>query len=410
MANPYEGIPGLDESAAQNERRRQIAEAMFARAQEPAQPFQQSGRMVVPMSWTQGLAKLAEAYFGGRGMRKAEKEDTRLASERERMVGDAMAQFRQGMEGAPAVQLQSVPGTSLGAIPAGPEQKNRAAFNLMMNQAVPENVRQVAGAEMQIRERREDKAEEREWRSEEAAMARKSKEQIEADRVADRETARQSQESFRRDMLAMQQSFSSDQNALNRAAKLEAAQMNIENRRQMKLDEARGKRDEGQRRVSSSLEALSGYYDELSKAGAAIDTEKGGTSNVYARVRASGAGQLVGGALGTEAQSIRNQINQVRPLLLNDIRQATAMGARGLDSNKELEFYLQAATDPARDIQANKAALQVLENAYGLSVGIKGAEESAVKSLATEFSESAPGTSSELASLSDDELKKALGL
>jgi hypothetical protein len=69
------------------------------------------------------------------------------------------------------------------------------------------------------------------------------------------------------------------------------------------------------------------------------------------------------------------------------------MGARGLDSNKELEFYIQAATDPARDIQANRAALQVLENAYGLSSRVKGVSKAQIDALGAEFkgaAESAP--------------------
>ena len=60
------------------------------------------------------------------------------------------------------------------------------------------------------------------------------------------------------------------------------------------------------------------------------------------------------------------------PLLINEIRQASKMGARGLDSVKELEFYLQAATDEKQDLQSNLDAIKILDMAYGLGGGITG--------------------------------------
>jgi hypothetical protein len=55
----------------------------------------------------------------------------------------------------------------------------------------------------------------------------------------------------------------------------------------------------------------------------------------------------------------------MRPLLLNDIRQAGEMGAKGMDSEKEMEFFLQAATNPGYTIQTNIAAIIALDDAYG---------------------------------------------
>lgn len=148
-------------------------------------------------------------------------------------------------------------------------------------------------------------------------------------------------------------------------------------------------------RVSGNLEALRGYYVDLQNLGAVVDTRRAGAENVSAAIRASGPGQLAGKVLGTKEQSARNKINQMRPLLLQEIRQASQMGARGLDSNKELEFYLQAATDPARDIQANIAAMQVLENAYGLGGKIAGVDEKTGNSLKQEFMGTLPSVSSD---------------
>jgi hypothetical protein len=140
-----------------------------------------------------------------------------------------------------------------------------------------------------------------------------------------------------------------------------------------KLAGAANKKQTAQTRVSQNLETMASLYNELSEKGGIVDTSKGALANVTRRASASGIGQAVGMAFGTEEQSLRNRIKSIRPLLMNDIRQASEMGARGLDSEKELEFYLQAATDPAQDIQYNLSALGVLDRAYGLGLGVKGA-------------------------------------
>lgn len=129
---------------------------------------------------------------------------------------------------------------------------------------------------------------------------------------------------------------------------------------------------EARKRVTGNLQTLKSLYEELDKRGAIVNTDLSGTENVSRSVRSSELGQKVAKRMGTEEQSLRNQINQIKPLLINDIRQATKMGAKGLDSEKELEFYLQSATDPKLDIQANLKALNVLDRAYGLGLGIGG--------------------------------------
>jgi hypothetical protein len=144
----------------------------------------------------------------------------------------------------------------------------------------------------------------------------------------------------------------------------------------------------GKGQVSGLLDELKKRYEELDKEGGIVNTDRDFISNIGSRVASSGFGQGVGRALGTKEQSIRNKIEQTRPLLLNAIRQATEMGARGLDSEKELEFYLKAATDPSIDIDSNLNALRVLDRAYGLGMGMgdvgKEPEGLDLKSMSTE--------------------------
>ncbi len=121
-----------------------------------------------------------------------------------------------------------------------------------------------------------------------------------------------------------------------------------------------------QSNVDLILNDLGQSYQKLSEKGAMISPSQSTLQNVANRARSSWVGQLAGGAIGSEEQTIRDEINSAVPLLMNYIRQATEMGVRGMDTPKELEFYLKAATDPTRSIEANMEALQRLSQAYGL--------------------------------------------
>lgn len=125
------------------------------------------------------------------------------------------------------------------------------------------------------------------------------------------------------------------------------------------------KRETAQARMSGILANIANHYIKLDSMGAIVNIDNPSLSNVSARMRASTIGQAFENALGTNAQSIRRAINNAKPLIINYVRQASEMGARGLDSEKELEFYLQAATDEKADIQSNMSAIIVLDEAYG---------------------------------------------
>jgi len=125
------------------------------------------------------------------------------------------------------------------------------------------------------------------------------------------------------------------------------------------------KKAQAKQGVTNKVATLAGYYAELDRLGAIVNVENNTMDNIWAKIQSTGLGQYAGTVLGTKPQSIRNAIRSMKPQLINDIRQATEMGSRGLDSEKELEFYLQAVSDESRDVQANMAALVVLDEAYG---------------------------------------------
>lgn len=106
-------------------------------------------------------------------------------------------------------------------------------------------------------------------------------------------------------------------------------------------------------------------YTKLDAMGGIVNPDKSTISNIIAGAESSGVGQIIGQKVGTQAQSIRNEIAQARPLLLQSIKQATGMSSKQMDSNAELKMYLSAATDPNLDIKANLAALDNMEKLFG---------------------------------------------
>ena len=125
---------------------------------------------------------------------------------------------------------------------------------------------------------------------------------------------------------------------------------------------------EAKQQLSDIVGSLKGNYDALNKNFGIASTDNRALSNIGARIGSSGVGQLFGGALGTQNQQYRQEIEQTRPLLLNAIKNATGMSAQQMNSNAELTMYLKAATDPTLSYEANMKALQNLDKMFGLGI------------------------------------------
>jgi hypothetical protein len=113
---------------------------------------------------------------------------------------------------------------------------------------------------------------------------------------------------------------------------------------------------------------LNNSYTALEKGGGITSTGQGTLANIGAAAGSSRIGQAIGGALGTENQRQRQEIEQTRPLLLNLIKEATGMSAQQMNSNAEMQLYLQAATDPKLSVEANRSALANLDKMFGLGL------------------------------------------
>ena len=122
--------------------------------------------------------------------------------------------------------------------------------------------------------------------------------------------------------------------------------------------------------LTSSLVRMQGLYEDLLASGGITDVEATGLSNLGAWAKSTGLGQGLQNMLGTKEQSIRNEIKAIRVALINAVRKASDMGAKGMDSEKELEFFLQTVTDEKKDFQSNMAAIAELDRALGLDIGM----------------------------------------
>jgi hypothetical protein len=149
-----------------------------------------------------------------------------------------------------------------------------------------------------------------------------------------------------------------------KAAELEAKQAELAKQQALTKDvtEKQQIKEKGKKNFSDYIGEMAGAYSNLYKKGGAV---AGGESSFEAYAGGTETGQILSRIAGSEAQVYRDVINSMAPNLINVVRQSSEMGAKGLDSEKELKFYLGAIGDPTRPIEANLKALDVLDKAYG---------------------------------------------
>lgn len=135
---------------------------------------------------------------------------------------------------------------------------------------------------------------------------------------------------------------------------------------QAKLLEKATTKSEAREQLTNTARQLKKNYDTLLEEGGIVSTESTGVQNLGARLSSSAAGKFIGGAVGTKTQEQRQAIEQTRPLLLNLIKTATGMSAQQMNSNAEMQLYLNAATNPDLSYEANMSALANLDRMFGL--------------------------------------------
>jgi hypothetical protein len=122
---------------------------------------------------------------------------------------------------------------------------------------------------------------------------------------------------------------------------------------------------QGKDAVDSTISSLRNSYDNLDKNGGITSTKEGALTNVGRYLSKSSVGQVAGGMVGSQNQKERDSIAQARPLLMQSIMKASGMSSKQMDSNVELKLWLATATDPNLSLQANREALDRIEQLYG---------------------------------------------
>lgn len=122
----------------------------------------------------------------------------------------------------------------------------------------------------------------------------------------------------------------------------------------------------GKERLDSILSDISSQYDMLKEKGGAVSESGSTIGNVGAYLANTGIGQEFGKAIGSEEQTIRNNIASKRPLISQAIMQATGMSAKQLDSNAELQNFLKSVGDPTASYESVKKTFADLSKNFGL--------------------------------------------
>lgn len=125
------------------------------------------------------------------------------------------------------------------------------------------------------------------------------------------------------------------------------------------------KTERGKTMVTNLVNKVVPNLEGLAAEGGSISTQSGAASNVWASIKGSDIGQFAQNITGTEEQSLRNRIKNQKPALMNAIRQATGLSASQMNSNIELQFYMQQIGDDKVDIESQLFALKQIDDLYG---------------------------------------------
>lgn len=125
-------------------------------------------------------------------------------------------------------------------------------------------------------------------------------------------------------------------------------------------------------RVNSTVDSVMENLNKLDELGGIVSSKNSATENAAISTKQSFVGQAIGKRAGTQEQVLRENIKSQKPALINAIRQATGMSAKAMDSNTELQFYLQQVGGEGVPLESQIYALQLIKEQYGLGGGNTG--------------------------------------
>jgi hypothetical protein len=114
--------------------------------------------------------------------------------------------------------------------------------------------------------------------------------------------------------------------------------------------------------LSQELGTVLGYYENLTNMGAMPSPSRTAPENILASVRSSEMGQGFERTVATKAQTLRDNIANSRQRLLSHIKNATGASAQQMNSNVELQTWLNALTNPRQSIETVRETLGQLDS------------------------------------------------
>jgi hypothetical protein len=208
------------------ERKRRMAELL---QQQSMQPIEQ--KEGVPISWTQGLAKLLQGYNAGQGMRSATEEQKALAARRNQAMAEtlgAMPSAKQmPMEGSQADvdQYGMAPQTEL----TQPTMQDNTAWLGKLAQIGPEATA-IGGTMLGMQQKAGEADESRKFRTQQAAEARQATIQQLEMRLADQRISAQERAEIQRQLSQERMQMQLVLAAMQQQGRMDLAQFAVANR------------------------------------------------------------------------------------------------------------------------------------------------------------------------------------
>lgn len=331
----------------------------------------------------QYLAEMLRSYTGGQREREAQAQLEDIGTRRNKAMADTLRGYTEKMTGAPEKRDISFADPDM----MGPQQAvtpavapdPRAAYASLISSpfAQLQQVGMTGMAEIPKMEAAQAERQEiRDERKAEAERARQAKIESDERQFARDKELREMTIAGQRQMAQLSASLRPERNVTVMGPNGEAITMPQSQAQGMQaynpqaaaqLQKSKTK-NEAKEQLSGVVQQLNNSYNALEKGGGITSTNQGALGNIGARIGSSSVGQVLGGALGTENQRQRQEIEQTRPLLLNLIKEATGMSAQQMNSNAEMQLYLKAATDPTLTVEANRSALANLDKMFGLGL------------------------------------------
>jgi len=131
-----------------------------------------------------------------------------------------------------------------------------------------------------------------------------------------------------------------------------------------KAQEKADKAEEGRESLEGDITKARSLLTKLGASGGITSTQKGALANLLTSMSTTGVGQGLGRMVGSQDQSSRDELKSIRLQLLNSIKQATGMGSAQLNSNVELQTWLNSLGSEGMSKETNEEILTNIENKY----------------------------------------------